>query len=92
MPKSCIYFSVHITYNEYIQLQKSLASDVFCIFRTDEQTNLYYGAIYEEAFHSLLYALEAETLEKLEYLGDNEFQLMAKGERCTVTGNEKLLE
>jgi hypothetical protein len=87
-----VYFSVHISFNEIVHLQKSVSTEYFCICYTGQGTDLYYGAVLDEAFHSMLHALAAETLEHLEYLTEDEFRGLFKQENIACTGNKKLIE
>jgi hypothetical protein len=87
-----VYFSVHISFNEIVHLQKTISTDHFCLCNTGGGTDFYYGAVLDEAFHSMLHALAAETLEELEYLTEDEFKALFEQENIACTGNKKLIE
>jgi hypothetical protein len=59
----------------------------------DPSTDVFYGVVVENNYHTLLHALSAETLEELEYMTENEFQQVCKD--CVASqlfGNRELVE
>ena len=95
--KVMVYFSVYITFNEIIHLQKNLSKDSFCVFQKATGPNCYYGVVKEEVYYSLLHALSAETLQHLEYLNEDEFRCLLSGdpknrELISCVGNSSLID
>jgi hypothetical protein len=88
-----VYFSVHISHNEIVHLQQHLNDQTYCLMQPDPSTDLFYGVVLENNYHTLLHALSAETLEGLEYLNESEFQQLCKGlDAFQFFGNRELAD
>lgn len=85
-----VYFSVHITLKEIVHLQKTIPTEYFCLCHKGQETDFHFGAIMDEAFHSMLHALDTETLEQLEYLSEDEFKDLLE-QNIVCTGNKKFI-
>jgi hypothetical protein len=74
-----VYFTVHISHNEIVHLQRHLNDENYCLMQFDPTADCFYGVVLESSYHTLLHALSAETLERMEYMNENEFQQVCTG-------------
>ena len=88
-----VYFTVYISHNEIVNLQRHLSSQIYCLLQPDPATECFYGVVVESHYHTLLHALSAETLEKLEYMNETEFrQARNDPPRSPIIGNRELID
>ena len=86
-----VYFTVPISHNEIVNLRRHLSDQNYCLIQLGAASG-FYGIVVENSYHTLLHALSAETLERLEYLNENEFQHAYEGATIAeVFGNKELL-
>jgi hypothetical protein len=88
-----VYFTVHISHNEIVNLQQHLSNQTYCLMQVDPSTDCFYGVVLERNYHTLLHALAAETLEMLEYMNESEFRQVCKDSAAfQLFGNKELIE
>jgi hypothetical protein len=88
-----VYFTVYISHNEIVNLQRHLGSDTYCLLRPDPAAECFHGIVVEAYYHTLLHALSAETLERLEYMNESEFrQVVSDPGTWQAIGNRELID
>jgi hypothetical protein len=89
-----LYFFINIPVNEIFQLENKLPKGCYCFFQVQAGSTRYYGMIKKDAFALLKESLSHETVQNLELLDKNVFQLFFLqniSDNITCLGNRRLM-
>lgn len=84
-----MFFKCYFQQSELTTLQNYLSQDEFCIIHVPVE-KFCYGIMTDEFHSKFMDILSGETLEKLEYLDENDFKNMVSNSKTGIIGNEDL--